>query len=591
MRPKDEYSIDTKIEVFRAISQVLEIDTSNESGVWHFLQFHRSIKSADPATPLEKVATCTTDKEPFEAQEMKLFSNLLFVVIHCRTASICSYYSQSDCPLPPENTGIGNAVREMKLNNRKQRGLECAMAIKHAGNVIDAFEALYEIDKESLAKSWLLLYGGLVATVLYQINGLREKGGDWDTCKATNNRIRERFSDLKGISSALPPLDKAIAILAERNPRKPQASGTPKTKSKPSLRHGVSTAASDEGNEASQKPRQRKPIVRRKPQPRRKRSIDEVAGTTSSARSKLSRTLYYDFSNPASANSSFDGYDRVVETRHDFGYGDTLPVQANQYDLGYGAEFGGHAPFATSATTSSATAVSRQVDIPTPQPPAPQSRGWENSVPHVHWHPPLAFPHEWVQNGLPTELATDHLQILDDTMPPSAPMQSFLPSPSHGQPLAAAEQVPVSSASESTSFYPTTSQQFKQRHAEDVMRGLARPRNSQFLRRPSEPVLSLRESVVAPRQWHDDQEQGTTQILGSDFHPPMLPPRPEMMWLQSDHYAALPQAPYYPVHEQHYGNQYEASYAIADRAVADHNNMHQMPQQHGHYYQSTTMSS
>lgn len=591
MRPKVEYSIDTKIEVFRAISQVLEIDTSDEFGVWRFLQFHQSIKSADPATPLEKVATCTTDKEPFEAQEMKLFSNLLFVVIHCRTASICSYYSQSDCPLPPENTGIGNAVREMKLNNRKQRGLECAMAIKHAGNVIDAFEALYEIDKESLAKSWLLLYGGLMATVLYQINGLREKGGDWDTCKETINRIRDRFSDLKGISSALPPLDKAIAILAERNPRKPQASGTPKTKSRPNLRHGVSTAAPDEGNEESQKSKQRKPAMRRKPQPRRKRSIDEVAGFSSSARSKLSKTIYYEYRNPVSANSSFDGYDRAIETRHDFGYGDTLPVHASQYDPGFGTEFGGHAPFASSATTSSAIAVPQQVDIPTPQPPAPQSRGWENSVPHVYWHPPLAFPHEWMQNGLPTELGTDHLQILEDTMPPSAPMQPFLPSPSHGQPLAAAEQAPVTSASESSNFYHTPSQQFEQRHAEDVMSGLARPRNSQLLRRPSEPVLSLRESVVAPRQWHDDREHGTTQMLGSEYHPPMLPPTPEMVWLQSDHCGALPQGAYYPVHGQHYVNQHEAPYAITDPAVADHNNMHQMSQQHNHYYQSTTMSS
>jgi len=584
LRSTTEHSIDTKIEVFRKISQVLEIDTSDEPGVKHFLQFHRSIKIANPATTLEKVAIGTTDKEPFEAQELKLFSNLLFVLIHCRTASICNHYSRPDCPLPPENTGIGEIVRDMKVNEPKQRGLECAGAIKHAGNVIDAFEALYEIDKESLAKSWLLLYGGLTATVLYQINGLRGKGGDWEACKETIDRIRDRFADLKEIGSTSAPFDKAIAVLMERNPPKPQASGTPKAESRPSLTHGMGTQACDEGNEVSERPQKSKSVVGQKPQPRRKRNIDEVARSSPSARSKTSRIIHYEVRDLASANSSFDGYDQSVETRHGFEYGDTLPFQASQYDSGFGTDFDGHASFASGATTSSAAAVPQQVNMFTSQPPpAPPSLSWEAPAPQGYWHPPLAFPHEWVQNGLPTEFGTDHLQILEDTMPASAPRRSFLPSPAHEQRVTAVEHMPGASASENSNFYRTPPQKLEERRAEHVGSGPARSSNSR-MRRPSQPILSLGESVVAPRHWHEGQEQDTMQILGPEYHPPMLPPRPEMMWLQSD------QGAYHAIHEPRYRNHHETSYAIGDSEMAGHDNMHQMPQQHNHYYQSTTMS-
>ncbi|KAK5945129.1 hypothetical protein PMZ80_002333 [Knufia obscura] len=593
-QPNSEYT-DSKLEVFHQIVEVLEVDVSTEPGVWDFLHLHRSIKDALPVTTLEKVATCTNDKEPVEAQVLKLFSNLLFVVSYCRTATICGHYSEPDCPLPPEDDGPGGIVRDLKLNSPRHKGNECTQAIKHAENAMKAFEALYAIDKEELARSWLLLYGGLTATVLLTIHGLRGKKSDWDTYNEKIGAIHDCFAGLKEVNPALPLLEKANTILSERYFKDSQPSSTSKGKSKPILTRKLSDSSSDDSDEEPRAPK--KQAARAEPQSKRKRSIDQLADEGMSSRTRLRRTVKHESRGLETADSSFDGRDLVAEPQGTFGYGNTL--QESPYDTSLMPNYGVHPPFTLSAATTFTTNMPQSATMG-----ESTSRNWEwqedetGYHPWPYGHPPEALPDKPSPSFIPYALAYTCYDELQNRFVPSqqdmaafsAPMQP--PLPSSMQQRLQAEQPPAMTLAESSSFFHvTTAKHFEGGSNEDTTSGFARPRNTNLVRQPSRTATSTRQSTAAGRSWHNGQQQDTAPRHVTGYQSTMLPPEAEPFWSQSGHYDASSQAPYYPMHEQQFHNQHDQTYLAVGHRGPGPNDMHQVPQHHHHHFQNTTTSS
>ena len=604
MRSKVKGFMTDRVEILCEISHVFEVDISTESGVWEFLQLHQTIKNKKPAPPLEKVATCTTNKEPFEAQEMKLFSNLVFVVIHCRTASICGHYSQSERPLPCSTTGNSDIVRQMKLDMPKQKGVECTKAVKHAGNVIEAFDTLYELDKERLADSWLLLYGGLMALVLYQINGLREKGNDWE---GMVNKFRDRFSELKVISPELPLFDKAIGILAEHGVGDFQTSITPRSRPKLRMTRRVSSPTSGEGDPRSKEPKQSNSATRPKPQPRRKRSLDEVAGSSLHTKVRPRKSVKTEVCGLDSATSSFNGHDVVLQDRSMFELGNVLSAGPSHYDERFGGtEFYGQPSFDPSATTSSASGQPPQIACSTTASPPDWAGPIDNTGyqwfpevdTHPFGHPPMAitqiahahapFAHGYngydeLDHRFPNRRnAFEHIQN-EAPIIPAPTLSSCVPTAVRMLPLLAIEQAPAPDPSEASLFLNTTPKHFEQKRTENAISGLASPRNSQVHRRPSEPTVPMRESIVASRAWRDDQEQGGAPMLGTEQLSGMLPPRPETVWFQPDHCNTTHQGAYYSGNDLQYQHYHATQYAMYNAAVTDHNHMQRLSQYQIHH--------
>ena len=599
MRPKVEHCADTRIEVFRTMAQVLEIDVSHEPGVYNFLHLHRSIKDVSPATTLEKVATCTTAKGPFSAQELKVFSNLLFIVNYCRAATICGHYSENDRPLPPADNSYGAIVREMKLNLPSQKRSEWTQAIKHAESVMQTFKALYDIDKEALAQSWLLLYGGLAATVLFKINALQEKATVRDAYKKKIHQIHGLFSDLKDINPTLPLLDKAVALLSSRDPKKLQSTSAVNAKAKPRLTRRGSDSPSEESIGFSTAPAHKKPLAKPKPHLKRKRIIDQVADAGTSSKTKVRKTVEHDVSDWSSASSSIDEHDAVRESRQTFEYGNTLQVENIPYNAGFMPNFAEHSSFTSSATNSFVANIPQSATLCEPPP-----RDWEvpeNETvrPWPYGHPPLVLPdtspsflpyaldyngYDWSQYRHPIKWGSDGYVLpqqdilpLDASMPP-------LPSPAPMQPLTPAGQRPTMTSSAGSNFYHMTAKHFDGSNAQDATRRQARPHDDHLFRRPSEPIISTREFNNPPRLWHDDQEHGMAPVHDAEYASAMLPPQPESSWLQTEHYDPSSHGTYYHTTDQQFHGHRESPYLATAPGPIGHDDIHQTPKQHHHQH-------
>ena len=108
--------------------------------------------TAVPATPFYKGAISTTDTDLSAAQELRMLANLVLVVVHCRTASVCAPYSQGGYPVPLQDAGLLNIVHDLKDTVPHKKGHECTQVSKCAGNTIDAFEIPHWIHKCRLAQ-------------------------------------------------------------------------------------------------------------------------------------------------------------------------------------------------------------------------------------------------------------------------------------------------------------------------------------------------------------------------------------------------------------------------------------------------------
>lgn len=267
---------------------MLRIDIIHEGGIWEFLRFFNGIKSTDPATTLEKLATCITNKAPAEKLGLKLAANLVFAMMHCRTASICAHYSQQECIVPTLNSGPSDIIQEMRLHLPRQKGNECSQVVKHAGSALEAFEVLCETDPEETAKTWFRPYAALIAAVIIGISGLREKTSDWRSIRVRLDRVECCFRKLKDHNPTSPILDKALSLLQSINLER--GSKIPLTKNRLSSGHKCASITSSNSSTIDAEPETEKAVREERSAVKpRKRTIDVVTAKTTPTKAKRQR--------------------------------------------------------------------------------------------------------------------------------------------------------------------------------------------------------------------------------------------------------------------------------------------------------------
>ena len=283
----------SKIELYSAMQRMLEIDTSNEEGIYRFLRFCRDIKASMPATPLEEMATCTTDNDPAEKQELRLISNLVFVAMYCRLGTISAHYSGDDCVVPPLNNGPSDIIHDMRMQLPREKNQNGDQANKHAGNALQAFKKLCEIDPDGTAKSWIRLHGALIAAILTAIWGLRGKAEKWDEVKPELIRIEKLFNELQPKNPTNPVFDHAIKILQDCDQKRGTVVSVSRRLSKPNLKRSNSTSSSDDSSidYYDALPLTSPPERRAQGRPL-KRTRGTINGTSSSTRRKRRKLLH-----------------------------------------------------------------------------------------------------------------------------------------------------------------------------------------------------------------------------------------------------------------------------------------------------------
>lgn len=285
----------TKLELFAALHKILQIDMSDDAGVTEFLQYFHKIRTAQPALQFERIATCTPDKEPTNAQELKLFSNLLFMMLYCRTASVAEYYGQQTSMqarnLQPADRDRPSIVNDLRLTGFRSRSLECKQATKHAKFLLAAFERLCEVDSEATAACWFRLHGALIAAVIVGVAGIRERSVEHETgLVKTLPRIRKCFQSLRKLNPQCAVFEWAEAFFNEFDRIRKQA--VEKIKSSSTLGRRLSDSASDMsvGVVASRGPSVKIDEDASTPTARRKRSISEVEASTPLVKVKVRKT-------------------------------------------------------------------------------------------------------------------------------------------------------------------------------------------------------------------------------------------------------------------------------------------------------------
>ncbi|KAK5100626.1 hypothetical protein LTS08_005377 [Lithohypha guttulata] len=218
-----------KIEVLTTMQRILEVDTTDEAGVWEFLRFAHLFRQGEPVTPVERVATYKNGSETADREALKLRSNLILMVMNCRIASAAAFYSAQGRLVPPAGSGASDIIHDMGLQTQSKRSSYTKLVNKHAKLALQAFDRLCDIDAEQSARSWFRLHGALIAVTTLGIGHLSDKnikskaGDSYKKAKdATDNmedvramlsRLRQRFLDLRVLNPSSPIFDKAIAIL------------------------------------------------------------------------------------------------------------------------------------------------------------------------------------------------------------------------------------------------------------------------------------------------------------------------------------------------------------------------------------------
>lgn len=174
------------------------IDITNEAGITQFVRLAKCIvKDSSPSHPLYQIAHCPQGEDDAMVYELKLFANLVLIVIFCRLASICSNYSLEGNVVPPTQDNI---FQIMELHTPRSRSSYCKSAIKHAQFVLEAFHRLRELEPEATSKSWLRIYGALVALELAAAFKLREKHVD----PGVELKMNVFHADIKALQALTP---------------------------------------------------------------------------------------------------------------------------------------------------------------------------------------------------------------------------------------------------------------------------------------------------------------------------------------------------------------------------------------------------
>lgn len=198
-----------KIRLHCEIQSVVSVDMSHKEGLCKVLHEISNLKALPPISEMAKLALPVTGQDSLQKQELRFFANLLCMTLNCRAGLISRFYEVNK--RYARSASLANILNHETLKDSRLK----AQAIKHAGFVLDQFEALYQLDPRGTAKHCLRIYGVLIAVVVVAVAQLTRKRNGEEPDKVQVSRIHDRFESMRSQIDSHPLLDNGIIVLQE----------------------------------------------------------------------------------------------------------------------------------------------------------------------------------------------------------------------------------------------------------------------------------------------------------------------------------------------------------------------------------------
>lgn len=229
-----------KIRLHCEIQSVVSVDISHKEGLCKVLQEISNLKALPPISEMAKLAVPITGQDSLQKQELKFFANLLCMTLNCRAGLISRFYEVNKGYA--RSASLANILKYETLKNSRLK----AQAIKHAGFVLDQFEALHQLDPRGTTKHCLRIYGVLIAVVVVAVAQLTRKRNGKEPDKVQVSRIHDRFESMRSQIDSHPLLDKGIVVIQEylasgESAPPPNAANRPVTASHKRKNHTLSS--------------------------------------------------------------------------------------------------------------------------------------------------------------------------------------------------------------------------------------------------------------------------------------------------------------------------------------------------------------
>ena len=151
--------------IFQAMERLTDMDFSQEEGLLNFLRLVQSLKKSE----LPQTAIATEKVDNVKSQEMKIYANLVLIIVSCRSFTVCSKsYSQASSGVRSDDR-IDKTIRTLKLDTTRQRTCERKKVTKHAMHLLDAFDRLCALEASVTAASWARLTWAMFAASLIEV--------------------------------------------------------------------------------------------------------------------------------------------------------------------------------------------------------------------------------------------------------------------------------------------------------------------------------------------------------------------------------------------------------------------------------------
>ena len=155
--------------LFQTIERLTDMDFSQEEGLLNFLHLVQSLTSSEQPFSITQIAIATEKGDNVKSQEMKIYANLVLIIVSCRSFTVCrKSYSQASSGVRSDDR-IDRTIRTLKLDTTRQRTCERKKVTKHAMHLLDAFDRLCALESSVTAASWVRLTWAMFAASLIEI--------------------------------------------------------------------------------------------------------------------------------------------------------------------------------------------------------------------------------------------------------------------------------------------------------------------------------------------------------------------------------------------------------------------------------------
>ena len=151
------------------MERLTEMDFSQEEGLLSFLRLVQSLTSSELPFSIIQIAIATGKSDNAKSQDMKIYANLVLIIVSCRSFTVCSKsYSQASSGVRSDDR-IDKIIRTLKLDTTRQRTCERKKVTKHAMHLLDAFDRLCALEASVTAASWVRLTWAMFAASFIEV--------------------------------------------------------------------------------------------------------------------------------------------------------------------------------------------------------------------------------------------------------------------------------------------------------------------------------------------------------------------------------------------------------------------------------------